>query len=156
MNINATILGQAVAFILFVSFCMKYVWPPIIAAVEQRQKEVSDTLINAETVRKEAHTLKANAIEQLATAKKEAQMIIEDAIKHRTQILANVKDESELENKRIVAKAENEIAIRLEQARKELHSQISSLVIMGAEKVIEHSVDEATNKDLIDKIVARL
>jgi F-type H+-transporting ATPase subunit b len=156
MNINATILGQAVAFILFVAFCMRYVWPPIIATVEKRQKEVSDTLINAETVRKEADSLKTNALEQLATAKREAKTIVEDAMKHRTKTLAGVKIESELERKRIIAKAEIDIAVYIEQARTELRNQVSSLVIMGAEKIIERSANEDTNKDLIDKIIAKI
>lgn len=156
MNINATILGQAVAFILFVAFCMKYVWPPIMAALEKRQKEVSDTLINAEITRKEANALKVDAIDQLAKARKEAQAIVENAEKRRIQILADAKTGSELENKRIVAKAETDIAVCLEQARRDLRSQVSSLVVMGAERIIEGSVDEALNKDLIDKIVSRL
>lgn len=156
MNINATILGQAVAFILFVTFCMKYVWPPIMAALEKRQKEVSDTLTNAEIIRKEANVLKVNAIDQLAKARKEAQSIVENAERHCTQILANAKTESELEKKRIVAKTETDIAICLEQARRDLRSQVSALVIMGVERIIEGSVDETLNKDLIDKIVSRL
>lgn len=77
MNINATILGQAIAFILFVAFCMKYVWPPIMAAIEKRQKEIAEGLASAERAKKDLDLAQANATDQLKKAKEDAQVIIE-------------------------------------------------------------------------------
>lgn len=87
MNLNATILGQAIAFVLFVLFCMKYVWPPLMAAIEKRQKEIADGLASAERAHKDLDLAKASATDQLKKAKAEAQVIIEQANKRRSQIL---------------------------------------------------------------------
>lgn len=91
MNMNATILGQAIAFVIFVWFCMKYVWPPLMAAIEKRQKEISDGLASAERAKKDLDLAQANATDQLKKAKAEAQVIIEQANKRRSQILMKQK-----------------------------------------------------------------
>ena len=147
MNINATILGQAIAFILFVAFCMKYVWPPIMAAIEKRQKEIADGLASAGRAKKDLDLAQANATDQLKKAKEEAQVIIEQANKRRTQILDEVKAEAENERNRILAQAQAEIEAERSRAREELRKQVALLAIAGAEKIIERSVDEAANRD---------
>lgn len=101
MNLNATILGQAIAFVLFVLFCMKYVWPPLMAAIEKRQKEIADGLASAERAHKDLDLAKASATDQLKKAKAEAQVIIEQANKRRSQIL----DEAKLRQNRNVLKS---------------------------------------------------
>ena len=93
MNLNATILGQAIAFVLFVLFCMKYVWPPLMVAIEKRQKEIADGLASAERAHKDLDLAKASATDQLKKAKAEAQVIIEQANKRRSQILDEAKAE---------------------------------------------------------------
>ncbi|ARU95845.1 MULTISPECIES: F0F1 ATP synthase subunit B [Tatumella] len=156
MNINATILGQAIAFILFVAFCMKYVWPPIMAAIEKRQKEVADSLASAERAQKELDIAQANASDQLKKAKEDAQVIIEQANKRRAQILDEAKAEAEAERNKIVAQAQSEIDAERKRAREELRKQVALLAVAGAEKIIERSVDEAANSDIVDKLVAEL
>jgi F-type H+-transporting ATPase subunit b len=99
---NATILGQAIAFVLFVWFCMKYVWPPLMAAIEKRQKEIADGLASAERAKKDLDLAQANATDQLKKAKAEAQVIIEQANKRRSQILDEAKAEAEQERTKIV------------------------------------------------------
>ena len=118
MNINATILGQAIAFILFVAFCMKYVWPPIMAAIEKRQKEIAEGLASAERAKKDLDLAQANVTDQLKKAKEEAQVIIEQANKRRTQILDEAKTEAENERNRIVAQAQAEIDAERKRAAK--------------------------------------
>jgi len=156
VNINATILGQAIAFILFVAFCMKYVWPPIMAAIEKRQKEVADSLASAERAQKELDIAQANASDQLKKAKEDAQVIIEQANKRRAQILDEAKAEAEAERNKIVAQAQSEIDAERKRAREELRKQVALLAVAGAEKIIERSVDEAANSDIVDKLVAEL
>ena len=136
MNLNATILGQAIAFVLFVLFCMKYVWPPLMAAIEKRQKEIADGLASAERAHKE--------------------VIIEQANKRRSQILDEAKAEAEQERTKIVAQAQAEIEAERKRAREELRKQVAILAVAGAEKIIERSVDEAANSDIVDKLVAEL
>ena len=154
MNLNATILGQAIAFVLFVLFCMKYVWPPLMAAIEKRQKEIADGLASAERAHKDLE--KASATDQLKKAKAEAQVIIEQANKRRSQILDEAKAEAEQERTKIVAQAQAEIEAERKRAREELRKQVAILAVAGAEKIIERSVDEAANSDIVDKLVAEL
>ncbi|MDE9494850.1 F0F1 ATP synthase subunit B [Xenorhabdus bovienii] len=156
MNINATILGQAIAFVLFVLFCMKYVWPPIMAAIEKRQKEITDALASAERAKKNLDLAQANATDQLKKAKADAQAIIEQANKQKAQIIDDAKTEAELERNKIVAQAQAEIDAERKRAREELRKQVAMLAIAGAEKIIERSVDEAANSDIVDKLVAEL
>ena len=112
MNMNATILGQAIAFVIFVWFCMKYVWPPLMAAIEKRQKEISDGLASAERAKKDLDLAQANATDQLKKAKAEAQVIIEQANKRRSQILDEAKAEAEQERTKIVAQAQVNVHAR--------------------------------------------
>ncbi|AWK40059.1 F0F1 ATP synthase subunit B [Photorhabdus laumondii subsp. laumondii] len=156
MNINATILGQAIAFVLFVMFCMKFVWPPIMAAIEKRQKEIADGLSSAERAKKDLDLAQANATDQMKKAKVEAQVIIEQANKQKAQILDDAKAEAEQERNRIVTQAQAEIDAERKRAREELRKQVAMLAIAGAEKIIERSVDEAANSDIVDKLVAEL
>lgn len=156
MNLNATILGQAIAFVLFVLFCMKYVWPPIMAAIEKRQKEIADGLSSAERAKKNLDLAKADATERLRKAKAEAQIIIELANKQRVQMIEEAKVEAEAERNKIVAQAQIEIDAERKRAREELRKQVAMLAISGAEKIIERSVDVAANSDIVDKLVNEL
>ncbi|MCS3432529.1 F0F1 ATP synthase subunit B [Klebsiella sp. BIGb0407] len=156
MNLNATILGQAIAFVLFVLFCMKYVWPPLIAAIEKRQKEIADGLSSAERAKKDLDLAQASATDQLKQAKVDAQVIIDQANKRRAQILDEAKTEAEQERAKIVAQAQAEIDAERSRVREELRKQVALLALAGAEKIIERSVDEAANSDIVDKLVAEL
>ncbi|AGG29516.1 TPA: F0F1 ATP synthase subunit B [Morganella morganii] len=156
MNLNATILGQAIAFVLFVLFCMKYVWPPIMAAIEKRQKEIADGLSSAERAKKDLDLAQANATDQMKKAKAEASALIDQANKQRAQIIDEAKAEAEVERSKIIAQAQAEIDAERKRAREELRKQVAILAVAGAEKIIERSVDEAANSDIVDKLVAEL
>ena len=156
MNLNATILGQAIAFVLFVLFCMKYVWPPIMAAIEKRQKEIADGLSSAERAKKDLDLAQANATDHMKKAKAEASALIDQANKQRAQIIDEAKAEAEVERSKIVAQAQAEIDAERKRAREELRKQVAILAVAGAEKIIERSVDEAANSDIVDKLVAEL
>ena len=156
MNLNATILGQAIAIVLFVLFCMKYVWPPIMAAIENRQKEIADGLSSADRAKKDLDLAQANATDQMKKAKAEASALIDQANKQRAQIIDEAKAEAEVERSKIVAQAQAEIDAERKRAREELRKQVAILAVAGAEKIIERSVDEAANSDIVDKLVAEL
>jgi len=156
MNINATLFGQAIAFAFFVLFCMKYVWPPLIAAIEDRQKKISDGLTQAERAGKDLDLAQAKAVEKLKEAKTQAAEIIEQANKRRAQIVEEAKIEAEVERAKIVAQGEAEVEGERSRAREELRQQVSSLAIAGAEKIIKRSIDKDANSDIIDQLVAEL
>ena len=156
MNINATLFGQAIAFALFVWFCMKFVWPPLIAAIEERQKKISDGLTQAERAGKDLDLAQAKAVEKLKEAKAQAAEIVEQANKRRAQIVDEAKIEAESERQKIVAQGEAEVESERSRAREELRQQVSALAIAGAEKIIKRSIDKEANSDIIDKLVAEL
>jgi len=156
MNINATLIGQAIAFAIFVWFCMKYVWPPLIAAIEDRQKKISDGLTQAERAGKNLELAQAKASDKLKEAKVQAAEIIEQAKKRRNQIVENAKTEAEVERKKIITQGEAEVEAERHNAREELRLKVSTLAIAGAEKIIKRSIDKEANSDIIDKLVAEL
>ncbi|ACQ68876.1 F0F1 ATP synthase subunit B [Candidatus Williamhamiltonella defendens] len=156
MNLNATILGQAIAFVLFVLFCMKYVWPPIINAIEKRQKEIADGLAFAENAKKDLELAQVNSTEQINKAKLQAQVIIEQANKRKSQIIEEAKAEAEQQRSQILAQTETEIEAKHQRSYEELRKKIAVLAVIGAQKIIEQSIDEKVNSDIIDKLVAEL
>ena len=156
MNINATLLGQAIAFVLFVWFCMKYVWPPLMAAIEERQKLIADGLTQAERAGKDLELAQAKASEKLKEAKVQASEIIDQASKRRLQIVEEAKTEGEIERDKIIAQGEAEVEAERNRAREELRQQVATLAIAGAEKIIKRSIDKEANSDIINKLVAEL
>lgn len=156
MDLNATILGQAIAFIIFVIFCMKYVWPPIMAAIEKRQKEIADGIESAQQAKSDLQLAQNNVQTQLKEAKQQAQQIIEQANKRKLQILDDAKVEAEQERNKIVAQAKSEIEAERQRVCEELRKQVAYLAVTGAEKIIEKSMDPSANTHLVDQLVAQL
>jgi len=156
MNINATLIGQAIAFAVFVWFCMKYVWPPLLDAIEARQKKIADGLTQAERAGKDLELAQAKATDKLKEAKVQAAEIIDQANKRRTQIVEEAKTEGETERNKIIAQGEAEVEAERNRAREELRQQVATLAIAGAEKIIKRSIDKEANSDIIDKLVAEL
>lgn len=133
---NATLLGQAISFGMFVWFCMKYVWPPIIKAIEDRQKKIADGLQAAERAKKDLDLAQANASDQLKEAKRTATELIEQANKRKAQIIDEAREEAQAERQKILTQAEAEIEAERNRARDELRKQVATLAIAGAEKFL--------------------
>ncbi|MCR5084339.1 MAG: F0F1 ATP synthase subunit B [Succinivibrionaceae bacterium] len=156
MEINATFLGQAVAFVIFVLVCMKYVWPPLMNALEKRQKEIATGLADAEKAKKSLELAKSGASETLRQAKQEAQKIIDEANKRRSQILDKAVEEANLEKQQILTAAKNEIESERNRAREELRNEVVALAVAGAEKILGNKVDSSTDKAMVQKIMETL
>lgn len=156
MNINATLLGQTIAFILFVWFCMKYVWPPIMQAIEERQQKIADGLASAERADKALELAQHNASDQLKDAKKQALDIIEQANKRKAQIVDEARLEASQEREHILAQGKAELEAETLRARTDLQKDVAALAILGAEKIIERSIDPAAHQDILDSISAKL
>ncbi|GAB7268795.1 hypothetical protein DZS_01870 [Dickeya ananatis] len=120
------------------------------------RKKLLTVLLLLNVPKKDLNLAQANATDQLKKAKAEAQVIIEQANKQRALILDEAKVEAEAERNKIVAQAQAEIEAERKRAREELRKQVAILAIAGAEKIIERSVDEAANSDIVDKLVAEL
>lgn len=156
MNINLTLIGQSIAFLFFVLFCMKFVWPFIIDAMAERQKRIEDGLAAADRADQDLELAKERSVKILQEAKQQASEIVESANKRATQIVEEAKLHAREEAERIKTATEAEVAQEVNRAKEKLRSQVSVLALAGAEKVLEASVDEATHKSMIDKLAASL
>ena len=156
MNINATIFGQAIAFVIFVMFCMKYVWPVIINVIENRKHEIAESFASIDRANKEIYLKQIHAKEQLEKAKKEYLIIIEEANQRSIKIIEEAKDKAKKEHNRIIAEAGLKIEFERKCIQEELRKKIAKLIIAGAEKIIEHSINENINIDIINKVIAKL
>lgn len=156
MNLNLTLIGQSIAFVIFVLICMKYIWPPIIAAMAERQKKIADGLAASDRAKKDLELAQDKARQALRDAKAEAASILEAANKRSTQIVEEAKDQARDEGGRIKAAAQAEVEQEVNRAKEQLRSQVATLAFAGAEKVLESSVDQSAHKDMIDKLAASL
>jgi len=156
VDINLTLIGQAIAFIVFVYFCMKFIWPPVIQALEERQQGVADGIAAAD----KAHTELAAATEKsaaiIAEARERALEIVEQASQRANQVMADAKSDATTEGKRLVEAARSEIERESNRAKDTLRGEVASIAIAGASKLLNREVDQKTHADLLDKLVAEL
>ncbi|MDG1732421.1 MAG: F0F1 ATP synthase subunit B [Thalassotalea sp.] len=156
MNINLTLIGELIAFVVFVMFCMKFVWPPIMAAIEDRQKVIADGLAASERAAKDLELAQDNAKAQLKEAKAQAAEIVDGAKKRETQMIEEAAGKAIAERDKIIASGHAEIESERHRAREELRKQVAVLAVAGAEKILERSIDAAAHSDILDKLVAEL
>ena len=141
MNINLTLIGQLIAFIAFVAFCMRFVWPPIVAAMAERQQKITDGLAAADRASHDLELAQKNVTAQMAEAKKEAAGIIESANKRAAALIDEAKAAAVVEADRVKAAASAEIEQERARAQEELMARVSQLAIQGAEKILAAEVD---------------
>ena len=156
MNINMTLIGQLVTFVVFVMFCMKYVWPHIIAAMEERAAKIAEGLEAADRASHDLELAQEKAVERLKEAKKEAAGIIDSANKRATQIVEEAKDAARTEGDRLKEAAQAEIDQEVNRAREQLRSQVASLALAGAEKVLAAEIDMQRHGELVNTLAAEL
>ncbi|MEG3765791.1 F0F1 ATP synthase subunit B [Alteromonas sp. 14N.309.X.WAT.G.H12] len=156
MNINATLLGQLIAFIVFVWFCMKYVWPPLLAAIEDRQKKIADGLEASVRAEKDLELAQEKATEQLKEAKAQAAEIIEQAKKRANQLVEDETQKGQAEREKIIAQGYSEIEAERNRAKEELRAQVAALAVAGAEQILQREIDANAQTDIVEKLVAEL
>jgi len=156
MDINATIIGQFITFAILVWFTMKYVWPPIIKTMHDREKKISAGLEAAERSKRELEVAEHQAMSIIREAKQQATQIIEQANLHSAQLIEEAKHQGKLENQRIVEMAQHEINREVTQAKEALKNQLATLAIAGAEKIIHRHLDASTHNDLLNELAAEI
>lgn len=156
MNINATLIGQLIAFAVFVLFCMKYVWPPLMAAIEARQKTIADGLAASERGAKDLELAQAKATEQLKEAKQQAAEIIEQAKKRANQLIDEETQRGHAEREKIISQGYAEIEAERNRAKEDLRKQVAALAVVGAERILQREIDAAAQDDIVEKLVAEL
>nr|WP_281504132.1 MULTISPECIES: F0F1 ATP synthase subunit B [Chromohalobacter] len=153
---NLTLIGQAIAFAVFVWFCMKFVWPPVMQALQERQKKIADGLDAASRATRDLELAQEQAAEQLKESKEQAAEIIEQAHKRANQMIEEARDNARLEGERMIESARGEIEQETQRAKEELRTQVATLAIQGAERILDSSIDEAKHRELVDKLAAEL
>ena len=156
MNFNFTLVGQLLAFILFVWFCMKYVWPPMLKILEEREKEIADGLNAASEGRRELEEANARKEEILGEAKKEAADLVGQANQRANQLVEEAKTSAQEEAEKIKVSVQNDIEQSAKRAREELRSEVATLAVAGAEKILNSEIDEKKNSELIDELTKEL
>lgn len=156
MNINATLIGELIAFLVFVLFCMKYVWPPIIGAIEARQQKIADGLAASDRAEQDLRLAQEKAKQQLIDAKAQASAVIDQAKKREAQIIEEAAVKAQAEREKILAQAKAEVEAERIRAKEELRKQVAALAVAGAERILQRSIDEAAHSDILDKLVAEL
>ncbi len=156
MNINATIIGQMIAFAVFVAFCMKYVWPPIMQALEERKKKIADGLAAAERGKHEQELAEKRAQQVIHEAKEQASTIVANAQRRGNEIVDESKDNARTEGERILTSAQAEIEQSANRAKDELRAQVGVIALAGAAKVLSREIDDKAHTDLLDELVSRI
>jgi F-type H+-transporting ATPase subunit b len=156
LDINLTLIGQSIAMFVFVWFCMKYIWPPIMNAIEERQTQIADGLAAAERGQQSLDKAKAEAEEIVDDARKQATTILDQAHARANEIVAEGKTDGVKERERQVAAALAEIEQETNRAREELRGQVSAIAVASAEKILQREIDKKTHENILSKLAAEL
>jgi F-type H+-transporting ATPase subunit b len=147
-------IGQLIAFVAFVAFCMRYVWPPIAGAMAERQDKIAEGLAAADRAGHDLEIAQQQVDEQLAEAKREAAGIIEAANKRAQAVVEEAKDTASTEAERVKAAAAAEIEQERARAQEQLLTQVSALALAGAEKILAAEIDADKHSDLLKTLSA--
>ncbi len=156
MNINLTLIGQAISFAIFVWFCMRFVWPPVIGALEARKKRIADGLADADAAQAERERAEREARQATGRAREEASRILAQAERRAGEIVATARTAAKTEGERILDQAQEEIDKSVQQARERLRGEVASLAVAGAEAVLRREVDSEAHADALRQLAERL
>jgi len=151
MNINATLLGQTLAFVIFVAICWKYVWPPIIAIMEEREKRIADGLEAAKKADDSLEEAQLAFDQEINKAKAEAAEILEKANSRASQIVNDATEKAEVEAEKILSSASKTIENDVNKAKEELRQKMSELIIDTSEKILGDEISPEKHQELLQK-----
>jgi len=156
MNLNATLIGEAIAFALLIWFCMHFIWPPLLNAISERQKKIADGLEAAERARAELKQADAQVADEVRKARQQATEILGQAQQLANQVMEKARADAQQEVGRQQATAQANLESMIRNAREQLRGQVATLAVQGAEKILQREVDPATHKALLDQLVAEI
>lgn len=156
MDINLTLIGQAIAMAVFVWFCMKYVWPPILGMIEVRQKTIAEGLAAADKGNRSLEDAKVQIASMVEEARGQARQIIDQAQVRGNEIVDEARQGATEERERILKAAQGDVEQQLNQARDQLRSQVAAITVAGAEKILGREIDARAHQDLLDKLAAQI
>jgi F-type H+-transporting ATPase subunit b len=156
MNFNATLIGQSITFLVFVWFCMKYVWPPLMTALEERRAKIADGLAAAERGQKDLELAQSKVSDNLKDAKVQAQDIINQAQKRANEMVDEAKDIAREEAEKIKNAATADIDQQINSAREQLRKEVSSIALSGAEKILKREINAEAHGEVLDDMMAQI
>ena len=156
MDINLTLIGQSISMLLFVWFCMKFIWPPLMQAIEQRQAQIADGLAAGEKGQQKLDKANVESKEILDEARKQATGILGQANARANEIVSDGKQNGQQERERQLSLAKNDIEQESNRARDELRDQVAQIAVATAEKILKREIDAKAHEDILNKLAKEL
>lgn len=156
MNINATLFGQAVVFTILIWFSWKFIWPPLVKAVEDRQRKIADGLAAAERGQKELQQSHGQAAEIVNEAREKALRIVDQANRRSSEIIEEARTTALAEGQRLLTDARQEVSLEQARARDALRKDVAVLAVAGASRLLEREIDPKAHADLIEKLAREI
>jgi F-type H+-transporting ATPase subunit b len=156
VDINMTLIGQSIAMIVFVWFCMKFIWPPLLGAIEERQEKIAEGLAAADKGQESLEKATVDADGIISDARKQATSILDQANARANEIVADGKADGVKERERQLSAAKAEIEQEANRAREELRGQVSAIAVASAEKILMREIDGKQHEDILGKLAAEL
>lgn len=156
MDINLTLIGQAIAMAVFVWFCMKYVWPLLLAMIEERQQKIADGLAAADKGNKALEDAQLRIQAMVDEARAQARGILDQAQSRANGIVEEARVAADQERDRIIQSGKAEVDQQINRARDELRGQVAAIAVAGAEKILAREIDARTHQDLLTKLAAQI
>jgi len=156
MNFNLTLIGQTIAMIVFVWFCMKYIWPPLMRVIEDRRKEIADGIAAGEKGQRELAEARHGADAIMQEARQKATQVADMAHKRSNELIAEAKDHAVAQGERLIAAARTELLTSQSKARDNLRREVAALAVAGATRVLGREVDAKTHATLLEELAVEL
>lgn len=156
MNINLTLFAQGITFFAFIWFTVKFVWPPVVAAIEERRTKIADGLAAANRGEKSLEEAQVKIAAIVEEARGQARSILDQAQSRANGIVDEARVGATEERDRILQTAQSEVEQQINRARDELRAQVASITVAGAEKILAREIDPRAHQDLLDKLAAQI
>ncbi|MDP9198079.1 MAG: F0F1 ATP synthase subunit B [Pseudomonadota bacterium] len=156
MDFNLTLIGQTIAMIVFVWFCMRYIWPPVMKAIEERRKEIADGIAAGEKGQRELADARQGSEAIMQEARQKAVQVVDIAHRRSTELVGEAKHVAIAEGERLITAARGEATNEKLRARDELRKEVATLALAGAQKVLGREVDAKAHAALLDELAAEL
>jgi len=156
MQINATLIGQALGFLILVWFTWMFIWPPLLKAIDERQKKIADGLAAANRGQKDLDEAKTQALEIVREARAKAAQIVDQANSRGNQLVEEARGTAIAEGDRLIAAARGEIATESTRVRGELRGEVARLAVAGASQLLKREINPAAHQALLDELADRI
>jgi F-type H+-transporting ATPase subunit b len=156
MELNLTLVAQAITFVAFIVFCIKFIWPPLLQAIDERRKTIADGLAAADKGSKSLSEAKVQIAGLLDEARGQARQIIDQAQARANTVMEEARTGADQERERIIQSAQAEVQQQINRARDELRTQVAGIAVAGAEKILAREIDPRAHQQLLDQLAAQI